>query len=304
MRLEDIHAVIKLADIGRYSIAADELCITQSALSRRIQRTEESLGYALFNRTTRSVELTDEGEALVEYWREAYQTFLQGISEANSVAGQFSGEVTLAFSNYACSGELGLIGALLYDEFPEVGIRSSFYDNNTLLERLESGELDYGILEQQDLTDNLDSEPFIELRWTLLLPDRLAKTFAESQSLKILDGCSMYTPNQIYWPKQWGQLHQFLADSGIHCTWKTVRSGFGETQLRALRSESPVILPLRRDFAPLSGYQAFLLKELSPLTLHWVWLKQGQGSIARAQTLASVRRHVEDHYRQSRLLPK
>lgn len=49
---------------GSFTLAADELGVTQAAVSRQIKLLEETLGTRLFNRLHRSIELTDEGEAL------------------------------------------------------------------------------------------------------------------------------------------------------------------------------------------------------------------------------------------------
>lgn len=52
--------------------AADELCITSTAVSHRIRALEEWLGVKLFNRLTRSLELTKEGEAYAPLIHEAF----------------------------------------------------------------------------------------------------------------------------------------------------------------------------------------------------------------------------------------
>lgn len=52
-----------------YANAADELCLSQSALSLTIKALEEELGEKLFKRTTRLVNLTHEGHALIPYAR-------------------------------------------------------------------------------------------------------------------------------------------------------------------------------------------------------------------------------------------
>jgi LysR family glycine cleavage system transcriptional activator len=60
--------------------AADELCITSAAVSHRIRALEEWLGVKLFNRLTRSLELTKEGEAYAPMIRQAF-TLLMDASD-------------------------------------------------------------------------------------------------------------------------------------------------------------------------------------------------------------------------------
>ncbi|MFF2322726.1 LysR family transcriptional regulator [Agrobacterium sp. NPDC058088] len=64
--LVDIDAVLAIARLGSFRAAALELGISTTALSNAIAKLEQRLGIRLFNRTTRSVSLTDAGRAFVE----------------------------------------------------------------------------------------------------------------------------------------------------------------------------------------------------------------------------------------------
>lgn len=55
-----------------FSKAADELCVTQGAVSRHVQTLEDWLGMPLFRRLTRRVELTEEGRALLPVLSESF----------------------------------------------------------------------------------------------------------------------------------------------------------------------------------------------------------------------------------------
>ena|SRR5438093_5791619 len=63
MELDDVRAFVSVAGCRSVSQAARDLNITQSAVTRRLQRLETSLGAALFDRRTRPVRLTTAGEA-------------------------------------------------------------------------------------------------------------------------------------------------------------------------------------------------------------------------------------------------
>lgn len=65
-RLTGLIAFAKAAALGSYSAAARALAISPSAVSKSIARLEQQLGVPLFVRTTRSLRLTHEGEALHE----------------------------------------------------------------------------------------------------------------------------------------------------------------------------------------------------------------------------------------------
>jgi DNA-binding transcriptional LysR family regulator len=64
--LADLDAVLSIARLGSFRAAALDLGISTTALSNSIAKLEQRLGIRLFNRTTRSVSLTDAGKTFVE----------------------------------------------------------------------------------------------------------------------------------------------------------------------------------------------------------------------------------------------
>lgn len=94
--LADIKAFVTVARLGSFTSAATEMNLSQSALSRRIEKIESALGTQLFQRTTRKVSLTAFG---VEFNRRSvdilykFDEAMFGMSEATRRLG---GEVTLS----------------------------------------------------------------------------------------------------------------------------------------------------------------------------------------------------------------
>ena len=56
--LPDLRAFVAVAKLGSFRAAAEELHLSQPALSRRIEKLEGALGVRLFHRTTRKVDMT------------------------------------------------------------------------------------------------------------------------------------------------------------------------------------------------------------------------------------------------------
>ena len=67
-----------VANTGNISKAAKELYISQPAISKSIQKLEESVGCRLFSRRSRGVVLTDEGQLLYEHVKTAFETLTLG----------------------------------------------------------------------------------------------------------------------------------------------------------------------------------------------------------------------------------
>ena len=73
MDIDYIHEFVVLADTGNYMEAADKLFLTQSSLTRHIQKLEADLGVLLFDRSTRHIELNKYGNLFMPYARQISQ---------------------------------------------------------------------------------------------------------------------------------------------------------------------------------------------------------------------------------------
>jgi len=62
-----IRTFLEVSNTGSFVAACDRLFVTQSAVSLRIQRLEESLGHAMFTRSKAGAMLTPEGQQFERY---------------------------------------------------------------------------------------------------------------------------------------------------------------------------------------------------------------------------------------------
>ncbi|VVO28446.1 LysR family transcriptional regulator [Pseudomonas fluorescens] len=63
--LQALQALVEVSDSGSFTQAAQKLCLTQSAVSRKIQQLESHFGVPMFVRSSRSIRLTPEGEQVL-----------------------------------------------------------------------------------------------------------------------------------------------------------------------------------------------------------------------------------------------
>jgi DNA-binding transcriptional LysR family regulator len=84
MDLEALRVVLKVAELGSFTLAATHLGISRSRASQQVQELEGVLGVPLFRRTTRVVTLTADGEQFVERSQRL-------LSEADELAALFQG---------------------------------------------------------------------------------------------------------------------------------------------------------------------------------------------------------------------
>ena len=87
MTVENMREFVVLAEERNYLVAADILYSTQATLSRHIIAMEEELGFTLFNRSTKKIELTPEGSRFLLYARNAIRiqdAYMSAIEQAKS----------------------------------------------------------------------------------------------------------------------------------------------------------------------------------------------------------------------------
>lgn len=104
-----------------FRAAAEELALTQSAVTRQIQALETEIGVPLFLRHTRAVELTSAGTQLVR----AVSPSLERIDSAVRLIRQNAGRKIVSISTWASFGSMWLIPRLesFQREHPDIDIR-------------------------------------------------------------------------------------------------------------------------------------------------------------------------------------
>ena len=130
VRLELYRVFLEVAKQGNISAAAQNLFISQSAVSQSVKQLEEQLQVRLFSRSTRGVSLTSEGKLLLEYVSHALD-LLQ------------SGEEKIAASRQLLTGEL-IIGRLeaFHKDYPDIRIRILNGTTSMVLDYLHAGQVD------------------------------------------------------------------------------------------------------------------------------------------------------------------
>jgi len=96
INFDGIQAFVVTAELGNFSKAADQLHITQTALSRRVQALEAQLDLKLLYRTTRLVELTPVGKEFLPQARAMVSEMRNTIARLKESTAQNKGSFTLA----------------------------------------------------------------------------------------------------------------------------------------------------------------------------------------------------------------
>ena len=143
--LPDLRAFVAVAKLGSFRAAADELHLSQPALSRRIEKLEAALGVRLFHRTTRKVDMTTVGREFSHRANELLNSLEQSLMGIRDVAAQVSGEVTLACIPSAVRYFLPGILMAYHQRYPRIMVRIIDQGANEVLTTLLRNEADFGL---------------------------------------------------------------------------------------------------------------------------------------------------------------
>ncbi|MFJ2386586.1 transcriptional regulator CynR [Pseudomonas koreensis] len=98
MLLRHLRYLLAVADHGGFTRAAEALHVSQPTLSQQIRQLEETLGVALFDRTSRTVKATDAGEAYIECARRVLVELEAGKRALHDVKDLSRGNLRLAMT--------------------------------------------------------------------------------------------------------------------------------------------------------------------------------------------------------------
>lgn len=92
--LNDLYAFRALVEFVNFRLAAESICLSQSAVSRRIDKLETTLGIKLFERTTRRVTLTLKGHAFAQRSEKLPADFEEVMADLSEVSLARTGLIT------------------------------------------------------------------------------------------------------------------------------------------------------------------------------------------------------------------
>lgn len=176
MDTQSLQAFMAVADTQSFSRAAEQLHLTQPAISKRIATLESQVGTRLFDRIGRRIALTEAGNVLLPQARRILLTVEDSRRALANLSGQVGGKLTLATSHHIGLHRLPPLLKQYTQRHPEVELDLHFLDS----EQAYQGVLD-GTLEMAVVT--LAPQPHEQLQVVELWRDRLCFTCSADHPL-------------------------------------------------------------------------------------------------------------------------
>lgn len=156
----ELNAFVAVAERSNFAKAAAHLGLNPSTISQTIRTLEERLGVRLFNRTTRSVSLTEAGETLFTRIRPAIAEISAAVQDLNDVRGTPAGTLRLKVTNASAQIVLAPVIKAFLAAYPAISLDITADER---LSDIVAGRFDAGIrvgrLIAQDMQIVRVSEP-------------------------------------------------------------------------------------------------------------------------------------------------
>jgi len=184
--LSELKTFIAVSQYGTFSGAGARIGLTQSAVSAQMQRLEEELGFALFDRTGRSATLNDAGRETLGL-AEEMMTLYARLSERGAVAAE-SGMLRVGAIASAQVSFLADALARFRDDRPGWRIRVVPGVSLGLLGQVDSGELDLAVIIKPPfaLPSELEWRTLVTEPFVLLVPKALVRGKGATRSWREL----------------------------------------------------------------------------------------------------------------------
>lgn len=150
-----------VANTGNISRAAKELYISQPAISKSIQKLEESVGCRLFSRSSRGVVLTAEGKLLYDHVSTAFETLTLGEEKLKRSIELGIGHLKIGVSSTLCKYMLLPYLKEFIRNNPHISISIHCQSTNETLKLLENDKIDIGLIGKPDDMKNMQFD-FLE----------------------------------------------------------------------------------------------------------------------------------------------
>ncbi|HWZ90747.1 MAG TPA: LysR substrate-binding domain-containing protein [Polyangiaceae bacterium] len=171
MDLRHLRYFVTVAEELHFGRAAARLHMAQPPLSRQIQLLEAELGFQLFERSRRRVELTPAGSSLLSGARQVFDTLDAAVHDARSVGEGESGRLVIGYpSSLAYSGLTELLRAFR-NRFPAVTLALRELPPGEQIDALKAGGLDVGFVRSSLDDPSLVSERVRQEALMVVLPD-------------------------------------------------------------------------------------------------------------------------------------
>ncbi len=195
MEIHQLEYIVAVEKFKSFSLAAEEICLSQSTLSHQIKKLEEELGVQIFERTTRSIQPTPAGAQFLIFAKK----ILGEIKRARQIMVEFNNleKGKLVIGTLPNIGYIGLTSliATFHKNYPGIQLELRDANSDQLVKWLQTSDIDAALLTHtfnQDHYKLINFYPLFEDEFVLIvskthpLANRKKINLAEASEEKFL----------------------------------------------------------------------------------------------------------------------
>lgn len=154
-----LRAFLTVSQYKSFSVAATQLNLTQSAVSKRIAVLEEQLSSVLFDRVGRRVILTEAGNTLLPHAKKLLEDSENTVRLMKQQQGSISGQLRIATSHHIGVHRLPPFLKSYTQQYPEVHLQLHFIDSEQATQAILQGDFDLALITLPELKIDDGSNP-------------------------------------------------------------------------------------------------------------------------------------------------
>ena len=196
-----------------YTRAAEELHLTQPAVSMQVKQLEESLGAALFEQLGKRIHLTEAGKEVLGYARNITQQLDELEAVLNRQKGLAGGRLRISVATTANYFVPTLLGSFSR-RYPDITVSLDVTNRETLLRQLSENLVDLVIMGRPPAEADVEAEVFLENPLVIVAPPEHALARVKKIPLKRLQ-------EEVFLVREPGSgtriaMERFFSERGMH----------------------------------------------------------------------------------------
>ncbi|MBS02942.1 MAG: LysR family transcriptional regulator [Gammaproteobacteria bacterium] len=249
MNIKDLRYIAALAETRHFGRAAQACHVSQPTLSSQVRKLEDELGTVLFERSTRGVEMTAAGTAVVREAHAALEQIQRVADVARALGDPMAGTLRLGMIPTLAPSLVPLVIKPLISSYPSLSLVITEDTTATLVERLRIHQVDAILIATSTEHDELAEQPLFEEPFWLVHPQNHTLYEAPDITLSMLRGQQMLLLSEVHClADQVGRLVERYSEPGPHDSLRAasletllqlVSAGFGLTMVPALTTSGP-----------------------------------------------------------------
>jgi DNA-binding transcriptional LysR family regulator len=244
MEIYQLRTFLTVARLGHLTRAAEQLHISQPAVSKQLKALEEELGVVLFERTPAGMVLTRPGQMLLEHAEKTLASAMELVNLAQRIRGEVTGAVRLGTIIDPEFLRLGAVLGRLLARHPQIDVKLAHGISGTVLERLRAGAVDAGFYLGELADPAIDVTPLCTLNYVVVAPAAWAGRIAGAGWADIAGLPWIGTPAHS---SQHRLVADMFAEHGM--AWSSVVEVDQEASMRSLVAMGVGLCLLREDVA-------------------------------------------------------